>query len=452
MYFSGILAADLPAAVHSVVPSHRLAMWLLGHICRMLEAIGLGGNRALAEGVYIVIIAALALGIGIALRYLLLFLLRRLVMVRKSNVLRLMLKERLLVKCSHVIPPLMFMGLLPFAFNRETATLVWSMRIIGVYTVCAFAVGVNAVLSFVFMRYDERVNTRNLPINGILNVAKGVVWIVVVIVSVSVLIDKSPGGILAGLGAFAAALMLIFKDSILGFVAGIQMSENDMLHVGDWITVPSTQANGIVTDVTLTTVKVQNFDNTIVTVPPYTLVSSSFQNWRGMAESGMRRIMQNFTFDYSTIHPLDDATLQRVLKLHPALKPYTDSIVAATDDDRLWLTAGDTRNPNGSLETNLGLFRLYLCVYLLNNPDISDRGRVLVQLLPTTIYGMPLQVWCWANTTDWNKYEGIQSALMEHVAAVAGDFGLALYSAGSETIDMANKVAQAPASPVGKDA
>lgn len=180
------------------------------------------------------------------------------------------------------------MALLPIALDGEGRWAQVLDRAVYVYAIAMFGVAVTAVFSFVWVRYDQHENTKKLPLKGILNVAKGIVWGIVVIVAVSVMVDKSPAVLLTGLGAFAAALMLIFKDSILGFVAGIQLSQNDMLRVGDWIVVPSTIANGIVTDVTLSVVKVLNWDNTTVMLPPYTLVSTSFQNWRSMSDSGVR--------------------------------------------------------------------------------------------------------------------------------------------------------------------
>lgn len=440
----------LPAAVNPdalrapaeqrLVPSHRFAEWLINIIDQCLKAVGLERYVALHEVIYVVVIAAVALAIGIAVKSVALAVTRRMVRLRHSETGAELLRERTFTRCSHVITPLVFMALIPFAFNSNSQVLWWILRAVGVYALIAFGVGVTAVVTFIFNRYNARDNTRGLPLRGILNLCIGIVWIIVAILAVSVIVDRSPAVLLAGLGAFAAALMLIFKDSILGFVAGIQMSQNDMLHVGDWIVVPGTPANGTVLDVSLSTVKVQNFDNTIITIPPYTLVSGAFQNWRGMKDSGVRRIMQNFMIDWPGIVPLSDSVLNAVTAKYPQMAQVVANMRSA--DKNGWATGGGERPLNGTLETNLGLFRAYLCMYLMNNPLVSSNHRVLVQLLDPTISAQPLQIWCWAATTDWNEYEAIQSAIMEHVITTAPVFGLAIYTSGSDTITLVNAPAK----------
>lgn len=462
----------VPDPTHTIVPSHRVATWLLGHIQTLLNHLGLGDNHTLSEIVYVLVVALIALSIGMAVKWIILSVTRQIVAWRNSDIGRQLLKERTFTRCAHIVPPLVFMALIPFAFSSHSTALSWILRLTGVYSLIAFAIGLNAVITFIFNRYNDRENTRNLPLRGILNIGIGIVWIIVTILCIAVLIQKSPGALLAGLGAFAAALMLIFKDSILGFVAGIQMSQNDMLHVGDWIVVPSTAANGVVLDVSLSTVKIQNFDNTIVTVPPYTLVQGSFQNWRGMTQSGVRRIMQTLTVDYDGIAPLTPQLLSHIQTLYPDISPLVAGLVKTdtngvagnstatqpsstptnssapsneadtptkSSERQTWLVNGDIRQPNGTTETNLGLFRMYLCQYLANNPYVAKDQRILVRLQQPTIYGIPLEVWCWADTTAWNAYESIQSAIIEHVTTVAPDFGLTIYSAGSDTITMAGQ-------------
>ena len=301
------------------------------------------------------------------------------------------------------------------------------MVVFQIYFTIAMAVAVNAVITLVWKRYDDRENTRNLPLKGILNTAKGIVWIICTIIAASILMDKSPVALLTGLGAFAAALMLIFKDSILGFVAGIQLSQNDMVHVGDWIVVPSTPANGVVLDISLTTVKVCNWDNTTVTLPPYTLVNSSFQNWRGMKDSGARRILRSVTIETQSIQPLTPERAQEIAARLPLVAPFVSKASMEPVFDPGLATV------NGTVDTNLGLMRAYLCAYILNHTAFDHNQQILVRLLDPTSTGIPLQIWCFTSTTAFTAYEAIQSALFEHIAVVAQIFGLTIFNYPSNT-------------------
>lgn len=417
----------------SLIPSHKIASWLIVHIDKLLARLGLGDDPNIEEFLYMVIVIFISIAVAWAVKKIVLTTLRKAVKIRDTPFGRELLRERTLAKCCGVITPLLFMAMIPFAFNSESPFLDILMKCVGVYALVAFAIGLNSVITFIFNRYNERENTRNLPIKGILNVMVGIVWIVIFIISISVLVDKSPTALLAGLGAFAAALMLIFKDSILGFVAGIQMSQNDMLRVGDWIVVPSTIADGIVMDVSLSVVKIRNWDNTVVMVPPYTLVSTSFQNWRGMSESGMRRIARSLLIDITTIHRIDTAFVDRIVTQLPELKEFVDKVRASGN---LVETDGDRRAVNGSIETNLGLFRAYVCHYLAHNEHIASEGQILVRLMSPEQAGMPLQIWCWTATTVWNAYEAIQSAIFEHLAVVMNTFSLAIYAEGTETVSL----------------
>lgn len=404
-----------------LIPSHRIADRIVDIINHILDLLGLEHQQVIQEIVYIVFIVAIGLTAGWLVRLFLVWVIRKLLEVRDSKLGREVIRQRLITRCSHMIPPLIFLSLIPVAFDADPHTLNVLERLVLVYALIATGMALNAIIGFVWNRYDEQENTKNHPLRGILNVTQGLVWIVVVIVAISILLDKSPAYLLTGLGAFAAALMLIFKDSILGFVAGIQLSQNDMLRVGDWITVPSTIANGVVIDVTLTVVKVQNWDNTIVMLPPYTLVSTSFQNWRGMWDSGCRRIARQIYIDNSTIRRLEAGEADAIAKQFPALQGFVANNKGTVYDPGKFVV-------NGTVDTNLGLFRAYLCLYLGQHPEISKESQLLIRLMEPVEQGTPLQIYCFTATTKWTAYEAIQSEIFEHIAAVAPKFGLMIFN------------------------
>lgn len=406
-----------------LIPSHQVAAWLLKTIDGVLDKIGLEHNPVIEEVIYVAVIVAFALFLGWLIRKLILVASRQVVKMRHSDLTRDLLEQKVLTKCSHIIPPLVILGLIPFAFDSGSKLLKIFQVCVYIYLVIVTARAVNTILAFMWTRFDKHDNSKNLPLKGILNVCVGIVWIIVAIIIGSILLDKSPAALLAGLGAFATVLMLIFKDTILGFVAGIQLSQNDMLRVGDWIVVPSTIANGIVIDVSLTAVKVQNWDNTIVTLPPYTLVSTSFQNWRGMSASGARQICRAVIFDSYYVKQCDSDLIAKVEAKHPEMKAFIDKTQQAGKVDY----DSGLAVVNGTTETNLGLFRAYMCQYLLNHPLINKEQQILVRVMVPSGIGIPLQLWCFT-TTAWTAYEAVQSEIFEHIAAVCKDFELQLFN------------------------
>jgi len=418
-----------------LIPSHAIGTWLLGIIHRFLAFIGVERSQTVEEWLYIAIIAAISLCFGWIIRWVVVFAVRKLVELRHGSFGTELLEQHTISRCSHFIPPLVFMAFIPLAFNSGSHTLDIIERVVGAYSLIALGIGIAAVMEFAFYRYNKHDNTRNLPLKGILNIGRGISWIIIAIIVVSILVDKSPAVLLTGLGAFAAALMLIFKDSILGFVAGIQMSQNDMLHVGDWIVVPGTPANGTVQDVSLSAVKIRNFDNTFVTVPPYTLVSGSFQNYRGMKEAGARRLDPSLTIAMSSVSRCTPDMIDKALAAHPEIKPFVDKLQKA--DSTVAADPG-IRPLNGTTETNLGLFRAYAAQYLLTSPLINHDMQVLVRILEPTDNGLPLQFYCFAHTTDWNEYEAIRSTVIENFTVAAADFGLEIYYGGSYDITTVN--------------
>ncbi|MDE6283975.1 MAG: mechanosensitive ion channel family protein, partial [Muribaculaceae bacterium] len=413
---------------NTLIPSHDFAVWLLGIVDNFLDLIGLSHQKTIEEIIYTALILGVSLLIGVIIKKVALFIVQKFVALRHGTIAHELLEQRVFTKCGHFIPPLVFLCLIPFAFTSDHQILSWILRLGGVYLLVTIAIAICAIFEFIWYHFNKHDNQKNLPLKGILNVGKGIVWIIITIIAISILVDKSPMALLAGLGAFAAALMLIFKDSILGFVAGIQLSNNDMLRVGDWIVVPSTIANGIVIDVTLSVVKVRNWDNTIVMLPPYTLVSTSFQNWRGMQDSGYRLFNRSIYIDQSTITPTTDEMLDRMVKLYPILTDFVNARKLARQKGE-----GNTYNPstepNGTIDTNLGLFRAYICLYLLNHPQVGAGQDLLVKLEAATEYGQPLNIYFYSKLTSWTPYAALGSEIYEHIAVVANDFGLTLYNA-----------------------
>lgn len=429
-----------------IIPSHQVAAWLITHIRNLLNKCGLEQNKTLEEVIYVVAIVAVALLLGWLIRRAILWVTRKAVELKHTKIGSQLLKEHVLSKCSHIIPPMVILGLLPFAFDSNSILLRIFKVCVVVYMIITITKAINAVIKFIWERYNEKENTKNLPLAGILNVCMGLVWIVSIIVIGSVILDKSPMALLTGLGAMATVLMLIFKDSILGFVAGIQLSQNDMLRIGDWIVVPSTIANGIVIDMSLTAVKVQNWDNTIVTLPPYTLVSTSFQNWRGMSDSGWRLISRSVIFDVDSVVPANDEMINSVAQL-PNMQEFIDKAKksGAFYDPGL-------ATVNGSLQTNLGLLRGYMCEYLLHHPLVANNQQILVRVMNPDASGYPLQIYCYT-TTAWTAYEAVQSEIFEHIAAVAPMFGLRLFNnpSGRDVKSLATG-AEEPKQPASADA
>lgn len=419
------------ATQNSLIPSHDIAVAILRFIDRMLDLMSLRHDKSLEEIIYTIIILAISLFIGLVIRWLIITVVDRVVKRRHSPAMKQLLKMHTINKATHFITPMVFLGMIPFAFVSNHHALDLILRLAGVYCLITIAIAINAILEYSWWRFDQRDNRNNHPLKGVLNICRGLVWIVIMIISVSVIIDKSPLTLLAGLGAFAAALMLIFKDSILGFVAGIQLSSNDMLRVGDWIVVPSTIANGVVIDVTLSVVKVQNWDNTIVMLPPYTLVSTSFQNWRGMTDVGARLVNRDIYIAQPSIRPMTGAMLTEIVGKYPVLAPFVKQCRDAQAAGRGKVYNEWTR-PNGSIDTNLGLFRAYITSYLLNHPQVSTSKPtdfIIVALSPAKDYGQPLNIEFFSKITDWAPFEALLSDIFEDFAIAAPDFGLTLTQA-----------------------
>ena len=319
----------------------------------------------------------------------------------------LLLKRKVVHHLVHTIPGILVYALLPLAFIRGKGLLLLSQKICAVYIVFALLLAINGFILVFLDMYNMRQVNKNRPIKGFMQVLQVLLFFIGGIVIIAILIGKSPASLFAGLGASAAILMLVFKDTILGFVAGIQLSANDMLRPGDWITVPGSNANGIVQEITLNTVKIQNFDNTISTIPPYTLVSASFQNWRGMVESGGRRVMKSIFLDLNTIKFCTPDMLNTFRKEIPLLADY--------------------KPDEGVTPTNSQMFRVYVEKYLTSLPVVNTDLDIIISQLQSTEYGVPIQIYFFSRNKIWKEYERIQSDIFDHFFAMIPKFELKVY-------------------------
>lgn len=285
---------------------------------------------------------------------------------------------------------------------------------------------------------------RNFPLRGIFQSVKLMASIIIGLLIISTLIGKSPLILISGLGAMTAVLMLVFKDPILGLVAGIQLSANSMLTVDDWLEMPKYGADGAVIDIGLTTVKVRNWDNTITTVPTYALISDSFKNWRGMSESGGRRLKRSLLIDSSSVHFLQEADLER-LRRGQLLAPYLDEKVKEVTQYNQKQQLDLSSLVNGRRLTNIGTFRAYLDTLLKQHPYIHQQMTIMVRQLEQTPNGIPMEIYAFTNTTKWVEYEAIQGDIFDHIFAVLPEFGLRAHQAptGYDMRSLAHSVAAA---------
>ena len=319
----------------------------------------------------------------------------------------LLMKRRVVHHLIHILPGVLVYFLLPLAFVRGKEILDFSQKICAVYIIAAILFTINGLLLVILDVYNARDKQKNRPMKGFVQVLQVLLFFIGGIVIIAVLVNKSPMTLFAGLGASAAVLMLVFKDIILGFVAGVQLSANDMLRIGDWIQLPNGVANGTVEEITLNTVKIRNWDETISTVPPYTLVNNSFQNWRGMQESGGRRVNKNIYLDMTTLKFCTPEDLDAIRKNVPLMADYQPA--------------------EGEVPTNSQLYRIYIERYLRSLPVVNqDMDLIISQKEPTT-YGVPIQVYFFSRNKVWREYERIQSDIFDHLLAIVGKFDLKLY-------------------------
>jgi len=309
---------------------------------------------------------------------------------------------------------------------NKTLTSEFFKRFAMVFFVFAGVWMLDSILLAIKEIYNKSDISSRRPIRGYLDAIKIITYVMAGIFIVSILTGKSPWGVFSVLGGFTVVLMLVFKDTILGFVASIQLSGHDMVHVGDWIEMPKYGADGDVIDVSIHTVKVRNWDKTITTIPTYSLVSDAFKNWRGMSESGGRRIKRAIHIDLSSIKFCNDEMLERFRKFD-LIKNY----ITNKQEEISHYNKENTLNPeqliNGRRQTNIGVYRAYVIAYLKNHPKIHKNMTFLVRHLESTQYGLPVQIYVFSNDQVWTNYEAIQADIFDHLLAAASEFELRVF-------------------------
>lgn len=385
-------------------------MEILKKIDDLLIGWGISPSRAdmLDQFIAFALILAVAFLADALCRKILLKVVAQLVKKTKATWDDIVFDRKVMVHLSRMVAPVIIYLFVPLAFVEVgSSAMDFIRRICLIYIIITFLSFVNSFLKAVYSVYSEKEQFRDRPLKGMLQTMQVILWLVGGIVVVGELIGRDPLSLLAGLGASAAILMLVFKDSILGFVAGIQLSANDMVRPGDWITLPSGAANGTVQEITLNTVKIQNFDNTISTVPPYTLVSSPFQNWRGMKDSGGRRVMKNITLDLTTLQFCTPEMLDRYRKEIPLMADYQPE--------------------EGVVPTNSQVYRVYIERYLCSLPVVNQDLDLIISQKEATMYGVPIQVYFFSRNKVWKEYERIQSDIFDHLLAMVPKFDLKVY-------------------------
>lgn len=386
-------------------------------------------TSAIGIGLFIILFIS-AISYYIAKNYLL-KIVTTLILKTKNTWDNALIEHKVLSRLTLLLPFILVLFLTPLVLPKDILLATLLVILAKVLLVFQIAQSISAVLNVSKSLYRESAKQRYLPLNSIIQVIKLVVYLVTAIIIVALIIDRSPIYLLSGLGALTAVLLLIFQDTIKGLVASIQISANKMVVAGDWIELPKYGADGDVIEIGLSTVKVQNFDKTITTIPTYALISDSFKNWRNMYHTGARRIKRTIivdiaSIDFYSLEKIDFLVNTNLLKSYLTDKKHQ----LAVDHDALNSSVVQDEaltKINMRQLTNIGTFRAYIEMYLNQNNNIRNDLTCMVRQLPATASGLPLEVYCFANTTDWIAYEAIQSDLFDHLFAIAPHFDIRVF-------------------------
>ncbi|MBO8438717.1 MAG: mechanosensitive ion channel [Bacteroidetes bacterium] len=412
--------------------THPLAKKLVFYIGTLLDNMGVEAEKAdKMEGwIYVIVIILLAFAVAFVLRLIVHRILVSYARNHGNETIKELIGRKVFARATYVLPPLIMITLIPLAYGEYPRFIDNVERACWLYFVISVLVYANFFISALWRILSVSEANRTRPLHGILQLVRGIVAGIGAIIIVAIILDKSPMKLITGLGAFAAVLMLVFKDSIIGFVSGVQLSQNDMIRKGDWINTADGTINGHVLDITLNTVKVRNFDNTILTLPPYWLISQPVQNWRGMEESGGRRIKFSVDVDTDSIVTMSPDLFASIGNLE-LLKGFIEKNGLSPAKPDFGMEGWGSEGVFGSTATNLGMFRAYLSLYLIGNPYISRELMVMTRLLQPTDNGVPLEIYCFSADKIWKEYEAIKSEIIERVFSSAALFKLRLYQNAS---------------------
>ena len=382
--------------------------------------------RIVARGVVIVLIIVLSVLTNVLVKRPLLAVLSSLIARTKSKWDDTFLENNVLNQLAHLGPALVIYVMAPLALEGHEKAIDFAADAVQIYMILVSILVINAFLNAVLDIYRTFEIAREIPITGFVQVAKIVAYFLGGILVVCILLDQTPIFFLSGIGALTAILLLVFRDAILGFVAGIQLITNKMLSPGDWIEMPKYGADGDVLDIALTTVKVQNWDKTITTIPTYALISNSFKNWQGMQESGGRRIKRSVYIDVNTIKLCTEEMLGGFSKIQ-----YISEYIERKKEEVARYNAAshvdETSVVNGRRLSNIGTFRAYVIAYLKNHPMINQDMTFLVRQLSPTEHGLPLEIYVFCKDQVWANYEAIQADIFDHILAVVPEFDLRVF-------------------------
>ncbi|MEK4386020.1 mechanosensitive ion channel domain-containing protein [Solibacillus sp. FSL W7-1464] len=332
-----------------------------------------------------------------------------------------LLEKKVFHKLSHIVPAIIIYY---FAEAFTYQALIEKGAVTYIIIVVLSLIG--SLLNAVHDIYQTFEISKVQPIKGYIQVVKIIVYVLGIILVIANLIGENPLIILSGLGALSAVLLLVFKDSLLGLVAGIQLTSNDMVRVGDWIEMPKYGADGDVIDLSLNTVKVQNFDKTITTIPSYALISDSFKNWRGMQVTGGRRLKRSIFIDTTSIAFCSEEKIEKLRNIH-YLTDYIDTRQREITEYNVKHRIDTSNQVNGRALTNVGLFRMYISNYLKNHPGIHKEMTTMVRQLAPSEHGLPIEIYAFSNDINWAVYESIQADIFDHLFAIATEFDLRLF-------------------------